>query len=160
MNLPLNCSAIRAQLAEHLQAHLPPSEALVLDQHLRRCPACREVLALERRLRAGAVPRIAAPADFAAAVLAQPQRRPAPSGRVQALLETTAADTAFRAFVDPLLQLEMHLRDACAPLMGPLTTLQLQLQAEGLKLCQYLEFPLKQAGRQVCAALAGPTDAH
>lgn len=164
MNPLPNCSTVRTQLADHLRGQLPPSEALALEQHLRHCPACREALLLEQRLRANAGLRIAAPTDFAAAVLAQTARRPSPAGRMVAMLRGLAADTAFRAFVDPLLRLDLHLRDAGTPLWqrvtSPLTSLQLQLQAEGLKLCEYLALTLLHAGRQVRLALAGSIDSQ
>lgn len=164
MSLSFNCSTVRAQFGAHLRGQLPPAEALTLAQHLRRCPACRETLALEQRLKAGAGPRIAAPTGFTAAVLAQPHPRPGRPIQIGAILKTAAAGTAFRAFVDPLLRLDLELHDAGTSLRelvaGPLTALQPQLRAEGLKLCRYLAFPFIYAGSQVCAALSGPTDVH
>lgn len=164
MTLPLSCSTVRTHFDEHLQAQLPPSEALALEQHLRRCPSCRKMLALEQRLRAGAGPHILAPKGFAAALLAQPHHRPGHSIQVWALLQDTVGEIAFRAFVDPLLRLDQHLRDAGTPLWqrvtGPLTALQCQLRDENQKLCRYLAFPFIHAGSQLGAALSGPTDAH
>lgn len=162
MRSPLNCSAVRTQFGEHLRGQLSPAGALAFDQHLRGCAACREALALERRLRAGAGPQISAPVDLADAVLAQPRRRPVRADQIGALLRIAAADAAFRALVDPLLRLDLELHDAGRPLWnrvtGPLTSVQGCLQAEGLKLCQYLALTLLHAGRQVRLALAGSTD--
>ena len=164
MKLPLSCSTARAQFGEHLRGLLAPAEALPFEQHVSVCPSCREALVLERRLRAGAGQRIFAPTGFAAALLAQPHPRPARPTRTWALLQDLADETVFRALVDPLLRLDLHLRDAGTPLWqrvsGPLADAQVQLEAEGLKLCQYLAFPFIHAGRQVCTALSGPTDAH
>jgi hypothetical protein len=159
MSPPLRCSAARARFGEYLQGQLPPAGSAALDQHLRGCPACRQVLALEQRLRTSARPRIAVPADFAAAVLARP--RPVRASRVSALLRTAAADAAFRALVDPLLWLDLHLRDAGAALRqqvtAPLAGAQEHLRSAGLNLYQYVAFPLRRAGGLLGAALAGPT---
>ncbi|MCC7261042.1 MAG: zf-HC2 domain-containing protein [Candidatus Latescibacteria bacterium] len=153
-----DCRPFQDQFGDYLLGRLSPAEALGFAQHLRDCAACRQALALERRLRA--VPPVAAPADLAAAVLAQRLARPAPSGWIRSTLGNTAADAAFRTLVDPLLQLDLELRGAGAPLRrlvaGALAGLQSHLYREGNKLGQRLALPLLDASRQVRAALAGP----
>lgn len=160
MMAPHHCAPFRDQFGPHLQGQLPPAQALSLARHLHSCPACRQTLALARQLRA--LPTPDAPADLAAGVVAQLHAKRARPGWLWSALGSAVSDTAFRALVDPLLRLDLELRDAGAPLRrvvaGAGAELRQRLHREGTNLAQCLALPLLRAGRQVQTALAGSTD--
>lgn len=160
MNSGCTCTQCHSAFSDHLQGRLAPADALALARHLHSCKPCREALALAQRLRA--LPAVAAPPGLAAAVLAQRDHRvPAAPSWLRATLAGAAAEVAFRTLADPLLLLDLQLRQTAASLLrlaeGTGTAVRGQFKAATRQLGQDLALPLRHAGRQVQAALADRT---
>ena len=149
------CEQIQSRFHAYIEGDLEQEKARTLENHLRECVACREVLELERELfQIAAVEPIGAYSpDLAAAIL----ETWGAEGRVDRFERTRArcgialSGLAFRALVDPLLWADYQVRHALAELrfqmLTPLRVVGGRLSAEVEKVGQAIVAPLETAYR-------------